>query len=214
MAASTVPTAATPPAPTQGTVEKKLSAQSAEQRAQSAYLQAVESMQSGRPRQALEQALDALKQYPRHPAARHLAAVLLHEQGASDRAAALLHEGLALNAHQPALSLLLARLLADQGAPGQALEVLDRHSLRNAEAEGLRGGILAQQGNFKGSLTAYEAAARQQPGNATWWLGLGVALESTSQPQQARQAYARAQALGLPSDELASHVAQRLRALE
>ena len=140
--------------------------------------------------------------------------MLLHEQGAAGRAASLLRDGLVQDPAQPALALLLARVLLDQGAPDPALEVLDRFALTSADAQGLRAGILAQQGDFKRSMNAYESALSQQPGNATWWMGLGVTLESDGQPQRARQAYARAQQIGVRGDELTTYLAQRLNALD
>ena len=197
-----------------GTINKKMSAPGSEQRAQLAYQQALEDTASGHPHRALGQVLEALRLDPRHRGARHLAAVLLHEQGAAGRAAALLRDGLAQDPAQPALALLLARVLLDQGAPDPALEVLDRFALTSADAQGLRAGILAQQGDFKRSMNAYESALSQQPGNATWWLGLGVTLESDGQPQRARQAYARAQQIGVRGDELTTYLAQRLNALD
>ena len=175
---------------------------------------AVDATNAGHPQVAIERALEALQHAPLHRAARQLAAVLLHAQGATPRAVAMLNEGLAIDPEHAAAALLLARLQLEQGAPDVALAVLDRSQLRNADAEGLRAGILAQQGDFKRSLVAYESALRQQPGNATWWLGLGVALESEGRAAQARQSYAKAQALGLDRDELTSFVEQRLRALD
>ncbi len=214
MAAASAALAGTTIPVSPGTIDKKMVSLTAEQRAQAAYRLAVDAANAGHPQVSAERALEALRHEPRHRAARHLAAVLLHSQGAADRAIALALEGLALDPGHAALALLLARLQLEQGSSELALGVLDQYSLHHAEAEGLRAGILAQQGDYKRSLGAYESALRQQPGNATWWLGLGVALESEGQAQQARQSYVKAQALGLERDELSSFVAQRLRALD
>ena len=201
-------------APGPASIDKKMMLQTADQRAQAAYRMAVDATNAGHPQVAIERAVEALQQAPLHRAARQLAAVLLHAQGATPRAVALLNEGLAIDPEHAAAALLLARLQLEQGAPELALAVLDRSQLHSADAEGLRAGILAQQGDFKRALAAYESALRQQPGNATWWLGLGVALESEGRAAQARQSYAKAQALGLERDELNSFVEQRLRALD
>lgn len=209
VAAPTLPVAAPGPA----SIDKKMMLLTADQRAQAAYRTAVDATNAGHPQVAIDRALEALQQAPLHRAARQLAAVLLHAQSATPRAVALLSEGLAIDPEHAAAALLLARLQLEQGAPDVALAVLDRSALHSADAEGLRAGILAQQGDFKRSLVAYESALRQQPGNATWWLGLGVALESEGRAAQALQSYAKAQALGLDRDELTSFVEQRLRAL-
>ena len=201
-------------APGPASIDKKMMLQTADQRAQAAFRMAVDATNAGHPQVAIERALEALQQAPLHRTARQLVAVLLHAQGATPRAVGLLNDGLAIDPEHAAAALLLARLQLEQGAPDVALAVLDRSQLHSADAEGLRAGILAQQGDFKRSLIAYESALRQQPGNATWWLGLGVALESEGRAAQARQSYAKAQALGLERDELTSFVEQRLRALD
>ena len=200
---------ATPPR-----IDKRTQAPTPEQRIAALYRQAVDSAQAGRREAALGQARELLALDRQHSAARQLAALLEHEGGADERAVQLLREGLALDPQQPALALLLARLQVAQSAPAEALATLDRFTVAGAEADGLRAGILAQRGDFKGSLKPYENAARQQPTNPMWWLGLGVALESEGEPARARQAYAKAQAIGLPREDLASYVDQRLRAID
>jgi Flp pilus assembly protein TadD len=108
----------------------------------------------------------------------------------------------------------LARLQAQQGQTAAALATIDSHRLADATAQGLRGGLLAQTGDYPRALAAYESAARQEPANPLWWFGLGVALESEGDPARARQAYTRAQASGLAPEELAHYAEQRLRALD
>ena len=169
---------------------------------------------SGQRQAALQRAQEALDIEPGHVPARQLAAVLHHEAGQPALALGLLREGVALEGSPPSLALLLARFLAHQNLGPEALVVLDRHSLNSAEAEGLRAGLLAQQGAYGSALVAYENALRQQPGQSTWWVGMAVALESEGQSARARQAYAHARQLGLAQTDLASYVDQRLRALD
>jgi MSHA biogenesis protein MshN len=140
--------------------------------------------------------------------------VLEHELGASERAAQLLQDGLALTPGDAAQALLLARIQVAQGDAHAALATLELNAVTGAEAEGLRGGILAQQGRFQAALPAYESAARQQPANPMWWFGLGVALDAEGQGGKARLAFARAQQLGLQRDDLQQFVDQRLRTPE
>ena len=140
--------------------------------------------------------------------------MLEHETGADDRASALLRDGLARHPQDTAQALLLARILVAQGDGTQALAVLDKHGVTGADADGLRGGVLAKMGDFKQALTAYESAARAQPANPMWWFGLGVALDSEGFGQRARQAYLRAQAIGLQRADLISYADQRIAALD
>jgi MSHA biogenesis protein MshN len=123
-----------------------------------------------------------------------------------------LNEGLDDNTPAQAV-VLLARLRAERGDDSGALQLLNSRALRTAEAEGLRAALLAHSGEHAQALPAYEAALRQQPGNATWWLGMGVSLEAQGQAQRARGAFERAQQIGLPSADLSSYAGSRLRAL-
>ena len=178
------------------------------------WAKAVEQTNAGQRQAALVSLTELLGAEPTHESARHLAAVLEHEAGNAERAVALLSAGLATDPRQPKLAMLLARLQTAQGQGDSALATLDRAGADSADADGLRAGILSQRGQFREALPAYERALRRQPGNATWWAGLGVALESLSQPEPARQAYVKARTLGVAREELASYVDQRLRALE
>lgn len=178
------------------------------------WAKAVEQTNSGQRQAALTSLAELLQVEPTHQQGRHLAAVLEHESGATQRAMALLAEGLALDGRHTDMALMLARLQAAQGAHEAALATLDRAGVNSADADGLRAGILSQRGLFNQALPAYERALRGQPGNATWWAGLGVALESLNQPEPARQAYTKARAIGVSREDLASYVDLRLRALE
>lgn len=213
-AALPLPASLVTPIPLPSRIDKRLIAPSSDQRVAALFRQATDLAQAGQRRAALERAHEALAIDPRHAPTRLLGAVLEHESGQSERAAQLLRDGLQNNPGDTTLALLLARVQVAQGEAAQALATLDQHAVTGADADGLRGGILAQQGEFKRSLGAYENAARHQPANPMWWLGLGVALESEGHGARARQAYARAQAIGLPREDLATYVDQRLRSLD
>ncbi len=111
------------------------------------------------------------------------------------------------------LAFALAQVQVARHRHEDALQTLDAHALRSAQAAGLRAAVLAQLGRYTQAREAYEAAARQQPDNAQWWFGLGVTLESEGQPALARQAYQRALLVGLPSAQLEQYAQQRLRTL-
>jgi MSHA biogenesis protein MshN len=207
-------------------IDKRTHELSADQRLAQLYRKAVDAAQAGQRLAAIATLRELLAAAPSHVAARQLAAALEQEAGAPERAVALLREGLALpqrgaagnateaTAETETLALPLARLLAAQGLDAEALQLLDQHRLGSAEAQGLRAGLLARRGDFAAALPAYEAAARAQPMQPLWWLGLAVALESLGDAPRARQAFAKAQAIGLPREDLALYVEQRLRALE
>lgn len=200
--------------PTPPRIDKRPRAPDAAQRQALLYRQAVDAAQAGQRLASIALAHEVLAQNPRHEPARQLAAHLEFEAGSPERAVTLLRDGLAQPGAGPALALALARVLAAEGLPDEALAVLDAHQVTGPEAAGLRGGVLARRGDYAAALPAYEAAARAQPMNGMWWLGLGVALDALGEPARARQAFAKAQAVGLPRDDLASYAEQRLRALE
>ena len=205
---------ATPPTPAaRGTVEKHLIAPSAAQRAALAYRLALDMGASGHSGSAIDRALEALQADPDHVGARQLAAVLMFEARRLDEARAVLRAGLERTPQQPRLAYLLARLQAETGDADGALALLPGGVALAGEAHGLRAAILARQGRFKEALPAYEAALRQDPGNAAWWLGLGLALEANDQVDLARQALRRARALGTLGPDVQSYVEQKLASL-
>lgn len=195
-------------------IEKRMATQSPTQRAQALYRQGLELIGSGHGRQALERLLEALKLDAGLNPARIHAASLLLEQGRGAEAEALARDGLAMSTDDPQLPTLLARLMADRGDSAGALAMLGRSERLAADGFGLRAGLRAQQGDFRRALPDYEQAVRLQPGNSLWWLGLGVALEAEGRLPQARQVYARAQAIGLGRHDLNTFVDQKLQSLE
>ena len=201
------------PTKASASIEKRMATLPPAQRAQVLYQQGLELAGSGHGRQALERLQDALKLAPTLVAARMHAASLLLEQGRGAEAEALAQEGLALSGDEPQLATLLARVLADRGDAAGALALLGRRERLGAEGFGLRAGLLSQQGDFGRAQPDYEQALRLQPGNSLWWLGLGVALESQGRLDQARQVYARAQAIGLDRTDLNAFIDQKLQQL-
>lgn len=207
--APALPTLA-PPLPR---IDKRALPGTAAERAAAAHHEAVEQARLGQHHIALQRAMQALEHDPTHGAARQLAALLQHEGGHTEIALKLLREGAAQPGVQPTLTLLLARLLAAQGLEAESLHVLDQHRLNGAEAQGLRAGLLARQGDYARALPAYESAVKQEPGNPMWWFGLAVALEAQGQGAAARQAFVQARQLRLPREDLDSYAEQRALAL-
>jgi MSHA biogenesis protein MshN len=195
-------------------IEKKMREPSGTQRAALAYRQAVERAGEGHSSAAITEAVDALKADPDHLGARELAAVLMFESNRFAEAGALLRDGLQRLPQQPRLTLLLARLEAETGDSAAALARLAQVPSLGGDGQGLRGALLAREGRFDEALQAYEAAVRQQPGNASWWLGLGVALDAQGQGPLARQALQRARSLGSLRGDALAYVDQKLGTLE
>ena len=197
-----------------GTVEKRVIPPSPSQRAAFAYRQALDNAASGHSHPAIDQALEALKADPDHAAARELAAVLMIESKRLGDAAALMREGLERQPQQPRLTMLLARIDAESGATQTALDRLDAASALDAEGHGLRAALLTRAERYREAASAYESAVRLQPDNASWWFGLGVALEAHGQAPLARQALQRARAIGSLRGDALAHVEHQLASRE
>ena len=209
---ATAHVAPTAPALT-GTAEKSPIPLSASQRAALAYRQAIDLGNSGHSSAAIDRALEAIRSDPDHAGARQLAAVLMFEAQRLDEAGALLRAGLDRTPQQPRLAFLLARLKAETGDSEGALALLPAGAALAGEAHGLRAAILARQGHYADALSAYEAALRQDPSNASWWLGLGIALEASNQLDLAKQALRRAHALGTLRPDVQTYIEQKLASL-
>ncbi|WP_374590453.1 tetratricopeptide repeat protein [Aquabacterium sp.] len=179
-------------------------------RAAQAYHRALDLSDEGRDTAALEAALDALRIDPQHGAARRLAASLALNLNRVDQAGALIDEGLKANPNDAELQYQRARALVVSGLNEQALAELQGQTRPTADALGLKAGLLAHEGQYPQAARAYELALREQPSNATWWLGLGVACDAQGQSAAARNALNRARALGTLRPDLQNWVEQKL----
>ena len=200
-------------APAAGIVEKQLRVGTPQQQAQTLYRRATELASTGHGRQAVDVALDAVKQDPSHHEARQFAVSLMYEQQRLDEAELLAVDGLNRTPQQAPLAYLLARIMTERGRSLSAMAVLDRQTSLTADGHGLRASILSQSGDFKRASQDYQVAIQQQPDNSLWWFGLAVAMEALGQPQDARKVYAKAQSLGLDRPDLSAFVDQKLRTL-
>lgn len=179
-------------------------------RAASAYHRALDLADEGRDTAALEAAQDALRIDPQHAAARRLAASLALNLNRVDQAGAFIDEGLKADPNDAELQYLRARALVVSGMNEQALAALQSQARPTADALGLKAGLLAHEGQYPQAARAYEQALREQPSNATWWLGLGVACDAQGQAVPARNAFNRARALGTLRNDLQAWVEQKL----
>ena len=179
-------------------------------RAAQAYHRALDLSDEGRDTAALDAALDALRIDPQHGAARRLAASLALNLNRVDQAGALIEEGLKANPNDAELQYQRARALVVSGLNEQALAELQGQARPTADALGLKAGLLAHEGQYPQAARAYELALREQPSNATWWLGLGVACDAQGQSSAARNALNRARALGTLRPDLQNWVEQKL----
>jgi MSHA biogenesis protein MshN len=168
----------------------------------------------GRASEAMELLVQVLNRQPTHAAARSSLAALLAESGRREQALHVLLAGSEVDAGRFALP--AAQLQAEMGDPNGALQTLAKVPLarRNAGFEALHAGIAQRAGDHMTAVQAYRRALAQPQPEAVWWVGLGVSLEATGEPNEARNAYARAAGEAkLPAD-VRRYVADRLAALD
>jgi MSHA biogenesis protein MshN len=198
---------ALPPAAARGQGRVETGSQSAE----NGYRRALASLQEGRIGEAISGLQAVVRINPRHEAARQTLVSLLIENNRGDEAMTQLQQALSLDARQPALAMLLARLQIERGKSG--IEVLLRtlpYASGSGDYQAFLGGALQRQGRLREAAEQYQTALRASPGNAVWWMGLGIALQGDKRNAEAADAFRQAKALGSLSPELQAFVERRL----
>jgi len=181
------------------------------QSAENAYRRALASLQEGHVSEAISSLQAVVRSNPRHEAARQTLVSLLIENNRGDDAMTQLQQALSLDPRQPALAMLLARLQIERGKSG--IDVLLRtlpYATGNGDYQAFLGGALQRQGRLREAAEQYQTALRTSPGNAVWWMGLGIALQGDKRNAEAADAFRQAKALGSLSPELQAFVERRL----
>lgn len=187
---------------------------SPQQKAENEYRRALVKLQDARVSEALAGLERALELNPRHEAARQTLVSLLVESGRNAEAIHHLALATSLDPRQASMAMLLARLQLENG--GNALETLQRslpYAETNAEFRAVMAGVLQRAGRQKEAAEHYQAAVLLQPGNAVWWMGLGISLQADKRNTEAKAAFQRAAESGRLAPELQSFVERRLQQL-
>lgn len=204
-AVAPAPPAAAPPPE----IRKQARQSTPEEDAETHYRKAIVQVRAGRDAQARPLLEAALQAFPRHIAARQMLATLLSEAGQDREAEAVLKEGRAVAPEEAWFALALGRLQAARGdTAGAAASLLGGQSGRGVDAEyrATLAALLVNLGRHAEAARQYELALELQPGQGTWWMGLGLALEAQGRAGEARAAFRRALAAGNLPDALLSFV--------
>lgn len=208
-AVAPAPPAAAPPPPE---IRKQARQPTAEEDAETHYRKAIAQVRAGRDAQARPLLVAALQAFPRHIAARQMLATLLSEAGQGREAEAVLNEGRAVAPDEAWFALALARLQATRGeSAAAAATLLGGQAGRgvNAEYRATLAALLVNLGRHAEAARQYELALDLQPGQGTWWMGLGLALEAQGRVGEARTAFRRALAAGNLPDALLTFVREK-----
>ncbi|HUL68307.1 MAG TPA: tetratricopeptide repeat protein [Burkholderiaceae bacterium] len=168
----------------------------------------------GRATEAMELLVQVLNRQPTNAEARSSLAALLAEAGKREQALHVLLAGSEVDPGRFAIP--AAQLQAEMGDLRGALQTLARvpQARRNAAYEALQAGVAQRAGDHMSAIAAYRRALLQPGADAIWWVGLGVSLEATGEPVEARNAYTRAVAEArLPAD-VRRYASERLAVLD
>lgn len=184
------------------------------QQAENTYRRALANLEDGRVAEAIAGLQATLRANPKHEAARQTLVSLLIESKRGDEAMGQLEQALALDPRQPALAMLLARLQIERGKSG--IDTLLRtlpHAAGKGDYHAFLAGALQRQARYGEAVEQYQTALRSAPGNAVWWMGLGIALQADKRNAQALEAFRQARALGSLPAELQGFVERKLQQL-
>jgi MSHA biogenesis protein MshN len=136
---------------------------------------------------------DVLLVIPEHKSARKQLAALWFGRKAYSDALNLLSQGINLSPNDSEFRLMKARIYLKNNRIRQAFTTLNNipnvNDVINVEYQSLRATMAQQLNEFSFSAEAYQILVSIEPSSSRWWLGLGVALDSNSEFEQASLAY-------------------------
>jgi MSHA biogenesis protein MshN len=202
------PVAATP---ADGVVLRELTPKQA---SENSYRRALVALQEGRVSAALADLDKSVELDPRNDAARQTCVSLLLENRRTDDAIRQLRLALGIEPRQPGLAMVLARLQLEKGGP--ALDTLLRtlpYATANADYQAFLAGVLQRDQRHAEAAQHYRDALAISPGNAIWWMGLGISLQADQHLPEAREAYTRARGNAGLTPELKAFVDKKIEQL-
>ena len=210
--AQPAPAAAEPAADAQ--IDKRSKGGAARDMAEAEYRKGMQAVKRGESAAGLPFFQRAIELDPTLARARQafLSVLVSGKQWAEARQVA--EQGLALDPAQSGWAVILARLQFEQGDAAAATATLERHAAHargDADFQGLFAYLLQKQQRPAEAAERFKAALTLRPNEGRWWFGLGLALESSGHPGEAKEAYARAREAGNLSGDMAGIVEQKLR---
>lgn len=201
-------------AETNGAIEIQPRQVTTQERAEVEYRNGVAAYKQGHTAEAAAQFKAALREEPRHLAARQTLLSMQAEQGQWQEVQSILRQGLDLMPEQVSWAMALARIQVENGKLQDAWETLQRHLVhadRNAEYQGFAGVLLQRMQKPREAIYHYHVALQLKPAESRWWLGLGLALEADNRTAEAREAFQRARSTTGLTPQMAEVIDRKLR---
>ncbi|MDO6524142.1 tetratricopeptide repeat protein [Motilimonas sp. 1_MG-2023] len=142
---------------------------------------------------------------------------IIYGRGNSEKAMALLNQGVKISPNNADFRLMQARIYLASQQRQQAFQALDgiKPDVKSNQDFYATKAALAQQLNQdEKALTAYLALAKQQPKQAKWWLGLGISQEKLGYSTDALRSYQQAELIGGLSLASMDYVRTRIEFLQ
>ena len=172
------------------------------------------SMKSGDTREAIRLLNKLTQREPDNISVRKKLASVYFAEGQIEQAQQLLEQTLIKVPANTSVRLMLGRLYVQQNMHSLAWEAIREPALTNdTDFLGFRAGFAQQQQRFDTALADYNTLVALQPGDARWWLGLGVAADKTNRSHMAVQAYQKALRLQELDDDVETFIRQRISEL-
>jgi hypothetical protein len=180
---------------------------SLEQQEEQRYQNILQLMAQNNVKESITQLQLFLGDFTNNLEAREMLVALLIKKGAWQKANNILMVGLNKHPTYAPFMKLKAHILIEQGKTEAAITFLQKISSSftdDPEYFALLAALYQQQGQFMRAAGYYNQLTKIQPQKATWWVGLGVSLESAGKKNAANEAYNRAyNSLEVPPDLIA-----------
>ena len=201
--------------PAEGSIDRRPN-DPAHERADAEFRRGANLVNQGRIAEGMDSIRAALKIDPGYETARQTLVALLLEAKRVDEAAAVLREGLALNAANSGFAMLLARIMVERKDVKGALGLLSAHAPQaegNAGYHAFTAALYQRLDRHDEAIEQYQAALRLAPGAGVWWVGLGISYQATDRRKAAAEAFGRAKSAGNLPPALLAFVDQHLKQL-
>jgi MSHA biogenesis protein MshN len=177
------------------------------------FSEALELDRQGRQEEAKAPLRRALDLNPLDVEARQMLIQLQFDTGRDDEALALLKEGHRLMPAQTGYTMTLSRMAQDKGDAEGALKLMQDGlpaAGEDPQYHALLAALLLRAQRYDESIPHYLVALRSDPANASWLVGVGVALEAVGKKADAAEAYRRADGTEHLAPEVAKFIDDRL----